>query len=200
MEYRDIVAVTGLSGLFQLVTSKSDGAVVRNIGDKTTKFISARLHTVTPLESIEIYTTGENVRLHDILTKMKEHEPDVKKLGAKSTSNDEVRAYFQTIVPDFDEERVYVSDMKKIVKWYDMLKENSLLDFTALEEAANKDKEGISEEAVPVKPEAEIIEEKETPKPKKATKKKAAKKSDEGEEMTKKTAPKKSAAKKKTEE
>jgi hypothetical protein len=52
MEYREIVAITGLTGLYQLLTTKSDGAIVRNIADKSTKFISARQHNVTPLESI----------------------------------------------------------------------------------------------------------------------------------------------------
>ena len=73
MEYKEIVAVTGIGGLFQLLATKSDGAVVRSVADKTTKFISARKHNVTPLDSIEVYTIGDNVRLETVFLKMMEH-------------------------------------------------------------------------------------------------------------------------------
>lgn len=145
MEYREIVSVTGIGGLYQLLTTKSDGAIVRNLADNTTKFISARLHNVTPLESIEIYTTGSNVRLHEVLQKMKESatsRPDTKK-----SSNEDVRAYFRTVFPDLDEERVYVSDMKKMVKWYDLLQANDLLDFSKVQQQQEEGMEGESDTA-----------------------------------------------------
>jgi hypothetical protein len=113
MEYREIVAVTGLGGLYQLLATKSDGAIVRNLADKSTKFISARMHNVTPLESIEIYTTGDNVRLQHVLLKMQENEPKMPPSGVNPGDAAGVKAYFKTILPEFDEERVYVSDMKK---------------------------------------------------------------------------------------
>jgi hypothetical protein len=178
MEYREIVAVTGIGGLFQLVSTKADGAIVRNLADKTTKFISARLHNVTPLESIEIYTTGDNVRLHEVFQMMKDSSTpiaDPKKLDDKG-----VKAYFKGIFPEFDEERVYVSDMKKMLKWYQLLKANDLLNF----EAYNQQEEGEEASAEEVKEEA----------PKKAAKKKTEDtEATEGEEKpaTKKAAPKK---------
>ena len=115
MQYREIVAVTGLGGLFQLVATKSDGAIVRSLADNSTKFIPSRLHSVTPLESIEIYTTGPNVRLHEVLQKMKESaeaRPDARKADDAS-----IRGYFSTVYPDMDDDRVYSSDMKKMLKW-----------------------------------------------------------------------------------
>ena len=117
MEYREIVAVTGLSGLYQLMATKADGAIVRNVADKTTRFISARQHNVTPLESIEVYTTGDNVRLHEVFQKMKDQENSIKPIDAKSADNNSIKGYFKSIFPEFDEERVYVSDMKKMLKW-----------------------------------------------------------------------------------
>ncbi len=131
MEYRQIVSVTGLSGLYQLVTTKSDGAIVRNLADKTTKFISARNHNVTPLDSIEVYTTGENVRLHEVFLKMKENEATTPVLDVKSAGKNDILKYFRVVFPEFDEERVYQSDMKKMVKWYEILKSNDLLNFDA---------------------------------------------------------------------
>src|ERR1700748_273852 len=113
MEYREIVAVTGLGGLYQLMATKSDGAIVKNLADKSTKFISARLHNVTPLESIEVYTTGENVRLQQVFGKMQEHEATIVPIDPKN-EDPKIKAYFKSIFPEFDEERVYVSDMKKM--------------------------------------------------------------------------------------
>lgn len=212
MDYKEIVSVTGIGGLFQLVTTKSDGAIVRNISDKTTKFISARLHNVTPLESIEVYTTGDNVRLHEVFQKMKDVEAATPPpTDAKKADNDSVKAYFLKINPEFDMDRVYVSDMKKMLKWYQMLKENDLLNFDKLKEEDAADAAEQTEEVAVVaeeKPapkkaakkmdaptEAEVAEVAEEKPVKKAAKKKAAPKAD-GEE---KPAPKK-AAKKKTEE
>src|SRR5687767_4301998 len=71
MEYNRIVAVTGLPGLYEIVSSKNDGALVRSVEDQTTKFISSRIHNLSHLESIEIYTTGENVNLTDVFQAMK---------------------------------------------------------------------------------------------------------------------------------
>src|SRR4051812_12109718 len=102
MVYREIVAVTGLPGLFQLLATKSDGAIVRNLADQSTKFISARLHNVTPLESIEVYTTGDNVRLHNVFQKMKDNEGSIKIIDGKADNNS-VKGYFKSIFPDFDE-------------------------------------------------------------------------------------------------
>jgi hypothetical protein len=79
MEYHKLVAVTGLSGLFELVSSKSDGGIVRSLEDKSTKFVSNRLHSFSHLESIEIFTQGENVNLVDVFQAMKMNEREREK-------------------------------------------------------------------------------------------------------------------------
>ena len=71
MEYSRIVAVTGLPGLFEIVSSKTDGALVRSLEDKTTKFVSSRIHNLSHLESIEVYTVNDNVNLAEVLNAMK---------------------------------------------------------------------------------------------------------------------------------
>jgi hypothetical protein len=197
MQYREIVAVTGLSGLFQLLTTKSDGAIVRSVAEKTTKFISARQHNVTPLESIEVYTTGDNVRLQTLFLKMLEQETAFPPSAVKTNDNAAIKAYFKNIFPEFDEERVYVSDMKKMLKWFEILRANDLLQFES--EAT----EEVAEEA-PAAEEAPVAEE-EAPaeKPaKKAAKKKKAETGEEGAEAHAEEKPAKKAAakKKKTEE
>ena len=70
MEYSKIIAITGLPGLFELISSKSDGGIVRSLDDKSTKFVSSRVHQFSHLESIEVYTTRHNVNLVDVLKAM----------------------------------------------------------------------------------------------------------------------------------
>ena len=123
MNYNKMVAVTGLGGLYELVSSKSDGGLVRSLEDKSTKFVSNRVHQFSHLESIEVYTTGENVNLVDVFTAMqssKEALPDAKADGKA------IRAYFEKVYPEMDFERVYGSDMKKMVKWLDILNKNEV--------------------------------------------------------------------------
>ena len=199
MEYREIVAVTGLSGLFQLLTTKSDGAIVRNIGDKTTKFISARQHNVTPLDSIEVYTIAENVRLHNVFEKMLEHEATIPPIDPKVSDKAIITGYFKSIFPEFDDERVYVSDMKKMLKWFELLKANDLLRFETEtpEETAETETTAAEEVAAPIavaEPEAEVKPAKKAKAKKEAAEEPAA--DTEGAEK----APKKAAKKKKTEE
>lgn len=122
MEYNKLVAVTGLPGLFEVISSKTDGAIVRSLVDNTTKFAASRKHQFSHLESIEIYTIRENVNLVEIFQAMNAADaalPDVKDDKA-------VKAYFEKVYADMDFDRVYVSDMKKMVKWFDILKKNNI--------------------------------------------------------------------------
>ena len=200
MEYNRIVAVTGLPGLYEILSSKSDGAIVRSLDDKSTKFVSSRIHNLSHLESIEIYTVRENTSLSDVFNNMKnngEKLPDVK-------DNKALKAYFEKVYPDLDFERVYSSDMKKMVKWYDILQQNEV-DFTPKESAATSE-ENVSAEAAPEQVDAEVEEvpeTKEAPAKKTAAKKTAAKKAtaEKAEKPAAEKAPaKKAAAKKNTEE
>ncbi|HWC52848.1 MAG TPA: DUF5606 domain-containing protein [Chitinophagaceae bacterium] len=122
MEYSKLVAITGLPGLFELVNSKNDGAIVRSIEDKTTRFISSRIHNFSQLESIEVFTTGENINLVDVFNAMEKNEaglPEEKDPGA-------VKKYFEKVLPELDFERVYNSDLKKMIRWFDILKKNNI--------------------------------------------------------------------------
>src|SRR5438105_12490060 len=119
MDYTRIVAVTGMPGLYEVLSSKSDGAIVRSLEDKSTRFVSSRIHKLSHLESIEVYTVKENVSLSDIFSAMKgskENLPDTK-------DNNTLKAYFEKVYPDLDFERVYVSDMKKMIKWFEVIEQ-----------------------------------------------------------------------------
>jgi len=148
MEYNRIVAVTGLSGLFEVVSSKNDGALVRSLEDGSTKFVASRVHNLSHLESIEIYTEDENVNLVDVFEAMKASTqalPDVKDAKA-------VKAYFESVYPKMDFERVYASDMKKIVKWFEVLQQKGI-DIKLSEQSAEEGEE--EQEAVAEEPKKE---------------------------------------------
>lgn len=122
MEYNKIIAVAGLPGLYELLSSKSDGAIVRSLDDKTTRFVSSRIHNFSHLESIEVYTVRDNVNLADILKAMEvstDKLPDDKDAAA-------LKNYFTKVYPDLDFTRVYSSDLKKMVKWFAVLKANNI--------------------------------------------------------------------------
>lgn len=119
MEYKKIVAITGMNGLYELLNSKTDGAIVRSLEENSSRFVSSRMHNFSHLESIEVYTVKGNANLAEIFKAMEqtsEPAPDVK-------SNAAILAYFKAVYPDLDFDRVYASDMKKMIKWFISLKD-----------------------------------------------------------------------------
>jgi len=221
MEYNKIIAVTGMPGLYELLSSKADGAIVRSLDDKSTKFVSSRIHNFSHLESIEIYTVRDNVNLVDILKAM---ESSTEKLPGDKDPKD-LKNYFTKVYPDLDFDRVYSSDLKKMIKWFTVLKNNKVeIKLSEAPEEEEPGEAGVEEkkakpaaekkaaapskaketkEVKEVKEEKKAKEEKEPKEEKKAKapaaeKKPAAKKKAEPEEKEKKAAPKKAAPKKKS--
>jgi len=156
MDYSKLVAISGMPGLYELINSKTDGVIVRSLEDKSTKFVASRVHNVSHLESIEVFTTGDNVNLAEIFFAMEKNAdlPDTKDETA-------VKKYFQKTYPDLDFEKVYNSDLKKMVKWFDVLKKNNV------------------EIKLPEEPEEEPVEEIKEPEPKPEPKAKKEKKTEE---------------------
>ena len=179
MDYSKLVAVTGMPGLYELVNSKSDGAIVRSLEDDSTKFASSRIHNFSHLESIEVYTVRDNVNLVEVFQAMEKAGgslPDTK-------DSNVLKKYFENTYPDLDFERVYASDLKKMVKWFDILKKKNI---------EIKLSEPVEEEEIE-EPDSEEVEEVEEKPVKKEAKKKAAKEQPSAEKPSAKPA----AAKKK---
>jgi hypothetical protein len=122
MEYNKIISVTGMPGLFELLSSKNDGALVKSLEDGNTRFVSSRVHNFSHLESIEVYTTDENVNLADVFRSMNE---STESLPSEKDSK-AVKEYFGKVFPTMDFERVYNSDMKKMIRWFGILKANQI--------------------------------------------------------------------------
>ena len=122
MEYNRLISVTGFSGLFELVSSKNDGAIVRSLDDNTTKFVSSRMHQFSHLESIEVYTVEDNVNLSEIFLAM---NASAEALPSEK-DNKAIKAYFEKVYPNMDFEKVYNSDMKKMVRWFGIIKSQNI--------------------------------------------------------------------------
>jgi hypothetical protein len=176
MEYSKIIAITGLPSLFELISSKSDGGIVRSLDDKSTKFVSSRVHQFSHLESIEVYTTRHNVNLVEVLKAMEssnEKLPDDKDSSA-------LKSYFGKVYPELDFDRVYASDLKKMAKWYSVLSKNQV-EIKLSEPAEEPGEELVAEvkEEKPAKKEVSAKTEKKAAEDKKPVKKAAEAKAPE---------------------
>lgn len=125
---KEILAISGQSGLWKLVSQTKNGIIVENLDSK--KRIPA-YHTskVSALEDIAIYTEDKEVPLKDVFKKIFEIENKGEVVLKKDATNDEVKKYFASILPDYDKDRVYVSDMKKVFVWYNILLKQNLINF-----------------------------------------------------------------------
>lgn len=124
MEFKDIMSISGLPGLFSLVSTKANGIVVKSMEDGKTQFVSSRIHGISSLDNISVYRVQEEtISLRNVLAEMHQQEaalplPDPKADPVK------LKDYFKKIIPDYDEDKVHVSDMKKMIKWYQLLKQH----------------------------------------------------------------------------
>jgi len=122
MEYNKLISVSGFSELFELVSSKTDGAIVRSLENGSTKFVPSRVHQFSHLESIEVYTSDENVNLIEVFKSMNASTRAV----PSEKDNKAIKAYFEQVYPQMDFERVYSSDMKKMIRWFNAIKKHSI--------------------------------------------------------------------------
>lgn len=137
MEYSKLIAVTGLSSLYEIFGKKGDGILVRSLEDKSVKYVTSRANTFSQLESIEVFTIRENVKLALVFLAMEastETLPDEKDVKA-------TKEYFTKVYPDLDFERVYASDMKKMLRWYKVIKQHEVKIELLEEETSEEDSE-----------------------------------------------------------
>lgn len=127
------IAVSSLPGLYELVNSRSNGLLVSDIDTKKTKFVSMRKHQFTPLATVAIYTYSDATELKVIFKTMLEQFEENPPISIKENS-DNIRAYFGSILPEYDADRVQVSDIKKVIKWFNFLKDRSLLNLDSSDE------------------------------------------------------------------
>ncbi|MBT1702788.1 DUF5606 family protein [Chryseosolibacter indicus] len=147
MKLSEIATVSGKGGLFKVVAPTKSGVILESLDDTKTKMVATSSHRLSLLNEISIYTTSKEgtVSLLEILKRIhKEYNND---LGVDTNSDaSELKAFLKSVLPDFDESRVYTSDMKKLVKWYELILKFAPEVITDNEEAETTEKEGTKEE------------------------------------------------------
>ena len=143
MELKDVISVPGMSGLFKVVAQSKNGIIIESLVDEKRSSVSTT-QRISSLVDIAVYTKHEDLPLKEVLKKIQ--ETDGGKLAVDPKADPKMlKDYFKKIVPDFDEDRVYVSDIKKILTWYELL--NGKIDFTVKDEVDEEGKLNLNPES-----------------------------------------------------
>lgn len=168
MELREIASIAGKGGLYRIVKPTRSGVIVESLDPKQQRLVISANQRVSVLKEISIYTTtAEGTEpLENVLQRI--HEEFGADPGVDSSSSpEELRSFLQHVLPDYDKERVYASDIKKLVGWYSILLENA-------PETLQESKQEKTAEAAPAqKAEAAAKEESKAEGPKEGKKAKA---------------------------
>jgi len=125
MELDKILAISGKPGLYQLVASSRGGVIVEGLNDGR-RFPVSQNSNVSALKDIAIYTYSDEVPLHDVFKSIYQKENGGQAISHKAKP-EELREYMGEILPEYDQERVYTSDLKKLFQWYNLLQDKNLL-------------------------------------------------------------------------
>ena len=131
MTLEEIISVTGKPGLFKIISKTKSSIIVESLTDQK-RFPINTMHNVSVLDNIAIYTYEEEVPLKLVFKAISEKEEGKECISHKESSNKLV-SYFKEILPDYDDERVYTSNIKKVLQWYNLLV-NSNFDFSTIKE------------------------------------------------------------------
>jgi len=142
MELNKVLSIVGKPGLYELKAQTRGGFIAQPIGGGNKLAVNMR-HNVSLLSEIAIYTYGEEVPLKEVFQKIKEKE-DGKEAISHKESKAKLAEYFREVMPDFDEDRVYPNDIKKIIHWYNILIKAGVTEFTI--EAATSDEDAETSE------------------------------------------------------
>ncbi len=126
MDLKNIMAISGKAGLFKLLSSNGANVIVESMIDGKRLPIHAA-NKISALEDISIYTVDDDVPLSEVFEKIKEKENGQPCIN-HNTSGEELRAYMLEVMPDYDEDRVYNSDLKKLFQWYNLLQGTDIFD------------------------------------------------------------------------
>ncbi|WP_299439896.1 DUF5606 domain-containing protein [uncultured Aquimarina sp.] len=139
MSLDKILSISGKPGLYELKAQTRSGFVAESLADGKKLSVSIQ-NNVSILSEIAIYTFTEEVPLREIFKRIQEKENGEKAISHKESKN-KLEAYFSEVLPDYDEDRVYVSDMKKVIQWYNILQSKGITDFEEPEEVTSDEEE-----------------------------------------------------------
>ncbi|MGM0530351.1 MAG: DUF5606 domain-containing protein [Bacteroidota bacterium] len=142
---KDILAISGYSGLYKYLKKSRNGIIVENL--ETQKRMNADpTARINSLEDISIYTENGDMELKEVFKAIHEHEEGGKSLNPKKAKGSELKQYLAEVIPEYDEERVYTSDIKKILTWYNTLQALDMLNFEESDEQEEEQKNTDSQD------------------------------------------------------
>lgn len=146
MDLSKIMAISGKPGLYKMISQTKSGIIVESFADQK-RFAAFASERISSLKEISVFTTGEDMPLADVFKKIHEKTGGNPAPDHKSGDKD-IKAFFEEALPDYDRERVYTSDLKKMLMWFNILLQNNILDFTedTQEESATDSTEAKPEE------------------------------------------------------
>lgn len=141
MNLEKLVAVSGRSGIYKMAANRQNGLIIEDLDTGKKSFAPSRKHQFTPLESISIYTEADEstVELKQVFVNMLTQLDSNPPVSVKAPAQ-EIKAYFEQVLPEYDRDRVLVSDIKKLIKWFSFLNERQLLALP-IEEAVAEEEE-----------------------------------------------------------
>ena len=126
VDIKNLAVVGGMSGLQKVIGARKDGIIIEDFATKERQFIATRKTNFVLLEGISIYNDAEGVSLAQVFTDMRYYETS-SPLPSDKADSPILRTYFAQIIPNYDADRFHTSDMKKIIKWFNLLKSHDLL-------------------------------------------------------------------------
>ncbi|WP_209332043.1 DUF5606 domain-containing protein [Lunatimonas salinarum] len=146
MEFKELATVSGKPGLYKVLKPSRSGVILESLDEKKAKMVVGASQRVSLLSEISIYTLTEegSTPLHEVMkTIEKEFAGDT---GVQDADNEELKAFLKHVLPDYDENRVYVSDIKKLINWYHLIRNKAPEMLTDTEESPTENPEGSSTE------------------------------------------------------
>lgn len=136
-DYKKILAISGRPGLYKLIGQMKNGVIVESLDDGK-RFPVYVSENISSLQDISIYTEDGELALNDIFQRISKHE-NKKEASVNLSNSKDLKTYFETIVPNYEKDRVYNSDIKKVIKWYNVLLKKKLLILEKEEEKSKKE-------------------------------------------------------------
>ncbi|MBK8627395.1 MAG: DUF5606 domain-containing protein [Saprospiraceae bacterium] len=143
MNIKNIVAVSGLPGLYKLIATKTNGLLVADVDTGKSRFCSVRQHQFTPMETVAIYTDDDTIEIAKVFQNMLDKQVELP-APSPTAAHKDLQKYFEVIIPDYDRDKVFHSDMKKVIKWFNFLNDRGYL--TAQSDVESSEKESGEEE------------------------------------------------------
>ncbi len=147
MNLEKYLVVAGMPGVHKLVANRNNGILIEDLHEGRTRFVPARQHQITPIATVAIYTDTEEgtIALTEVFQKMIDLSATTPPVSLNDASGPDFRAYFATVLPEYDRERVHINDIKKCIKWFNFMQEKGVFAAAQNEAAATAETEEVTE-------------------------------------------------------